>query len=98
MTPCGSLDHHFVSESLGKRNIPSDEHAYIGIKEHSYINKCSDQNNQNSSPFTDCARSFAFWQGLKESVDICCILGQKILYIVATVGITVGRSGQRYIY
>ena len=59
-----------VSESLVRRNIPSDEHAYIGINEHSCIKKCSDQKNQNSSLFTDCARSFAFWQGLKESVDI----------------------------
>ena len=58
-----------VSKSLGRRNIPSDEHAYIGINEHSYIKKCSDQKNQNSSPFTDCARSFAFWRGQKESVD-----------------------------
>ena len=66
-----------VSESLGRRNISSDEHAYIGINEHSYIEKCSDQKNQNSSPFTDCARSFAFWQGLKESVDIFCIRAEK---------------------
>ena len=59
------------------------------------MKKCSDQKNQNSSPFTDCARSFAFWQGLKESVDIFCIRAENSIHRCYR-RTTVGRSGQRY--
>ena len=41
------------------------------------IEQFYDQKNQNSSPFTDCTHSFAFWQGLKESVDNFCMRAEK---------------------
>ena len=70
-----------VSESLGRMNIPSDEHAYIGMNEHSYIKNAPEK----LLPIHRL-RSFFCVSARAEGVRRYFLhTDQKILYIVATV-------------
>ena len=85
-----------VSESLGRTNIPSDEHAMSCIywDKWAFLYKNMFRSEKSKLLSIHRLRSF-FWQGLKESVDIFA-WGPKNSIHRCYRRTTVGRSGQRY--